>query len=260
VELEQQKEAYAKRGLGVAAISYDSVATLQSFAARKGISYPLLSDPGSKIIRTFGILNESFHPGQLPYGVPYPGMYIVDEHGIVRAKYFETDYVERDTAASILVRQFGANGTGATEIETPQLKLVSSASDATVSPGNRITLVVDLDLKPRMHVYAPGVTGGYIPIDWQIAASPSYAAQPIDWPQSHMLNLPVIHETVPVYTGQLRLTRDVTIAQPIKPGPLTVEGTFRYQACDDKACYPPRNIPLKWTFQVEPLDRQRAPR
>ena len=40
---------------------------------------------------------------------------------------------------------------------------------------------------------------------------------------------------------------------------LTVQGTFRYQACDDKECYPPQTIPLRWTFHVNSLDSQRAP-
>lgn len=244
----------------MAALSYDSPSLLKNFAARKGITYPLLSDPDSKVIRAFGILNDNFHPGQLPYGVPFPGMYIVDEHGIVRGKYFENDYTERDTAASILVRQFGVSGAEKTELETRHLKLISSASDATVWPGNRVTLTLDLDLKPGMHVYAPGVTGGYIAVEWKMSESPSWRALAVAWPASRMLHLPVIQETVPVYESRVRLTRDLTFGQPVAPGPLIAEGAFRYQACDDKACYPPQTIPLKWTFHVERLDSQRAPR
>ena len=40
---------------------------------------------------------------------------------------------------------------------------------------------------------------------------------------------------------------------------LTIEGTFRYQACDAKECFPPQKIPVRWTFHVNPLDGQRAP-
>lgn len=232
---------------------------MKNFAKRKGIEYPLLSDPESKVIRAFGILNDNFKPGQLPYGAPFPGMYIIDENGIVRAKYFEEDHIERYTAASILVRHFGAPGAEKAEFETRFLKLTSSASDAEVRPGNRITLALDLDLKPGMHVYAPGVQGGYIPIDWTIAESHGWLALPVAYPQSRMLNLPVIQETVPVYQGRVRLTRDLILGQPLPPGDLTVEGVFRYQACDEKECYPPQTVPLKWKFRVERLDSQRAP-
>lgn len=262
MELEQQLEAYRQRGLGVAALSYDSAALLKDFAARRGITYPLLSDPESKTIRAFGILNDNLKPGQMAYGVPFPGTYIIDERGIVRDKFFEEDYVERYTAASILAHGFSASGAGTAEIKTKRLKLTTSASDAAVWPGSRVTLMLDLDLKPRVHVYAPGVAGGYIPIDWQMPASPAspaWLALAVAYPPSQMLNLAVIHETVPVYEGHVHLARDLAIAQQVTPGELTVEGTFRYQACDDRTCYVPQTVPLKWTFQVQPLDRQRSP-
>lgn len=272
VELQQQNQSYRKHGLGVAALTYDSAALLRQFAQRKGISYPLLADLESKVIRAFGILNTNFQPGELPYGAPFPGMYIIDEKGVVQAKYFEDDHTERYTAASILVRRFAdPEGLPRTTSETKQLTLTSSASDAAVPPGSRVTLILDVDLRPGMHLYAPGIQGGYISLDWQIAAAAdpvprAWLAHPAAYPPSRMLNLPVIGETVPVYQGHIRLLRDLTIGsnQDLKalPGPdraLTVAGSFRYQACDDRMCYPPRTVPLQWTFRIQPLDSQRAP-
>ena len=94
MELQQHLDAIRKEGLGVAAISYDSIGALKSFADRQHITYPLLSDPDSKIIRAFDILNETTKPGTLTYGIPYPGIYIVDSQGKVLSKYFEDDYKE----------------------------------------------------------------------------------------------------------------------------------------------------------------------
>ena len=49
VELEQNLSRIQKEGLGLAAISYDSVAILKNFADRRKITFPLLSDdPGSE--------------------------------------------------------------------------------------------------------------------------------------------------------------------------------------------------------------------
>jgi hypothetical protein len=71
---------------------------------------------------------------------------------------------------------------------------------------------------------------------------------------------------VPVFAGKLRLTREITLGPDakLKPalnasGQLTVEGTLRYQACDDRMCYIPQTLPVKWTFQYEAFDRQRSP-
>jgi Disulphide bond corrector protein DsbC len=226
----------------------------------------MLSDPESIMIRAFDIVNDNFPKDNPWYGIPFPGMYIIDEHGVVTAKYFEGDHRERFTAASILVHQFGQDGAVKTSVNAPHIQLTYSASDAALSPGGTATLILDIDLKPGMHVYAPGIEGGYIPIDWKMPESKAWIAEPVSYPQSKKLNLPAIHETVPVYQGHVRIIRDLTIGQPPEIEPflgadrsLAVEGAFRYQACDEKECYPPQSIPLKWNFRIDKLDSQRAP-
>jgi cytochrome c biogenesis DsbD-like protein/AhpC/TSA family protein len=227
----------------------------------------MLSDPESKVIRAFGILNENFPKDNPFYGVAFPGTYIVDEKGIVRAKYFEDDHRERYTAGNILWRHFGDTAGEKATAQARHLRLTLAASNATVWAGTRLALVLDIEMKPGIHVYAPGVEGGYIPIEWKIFDTPGWLAQDVAYPAARKLHLPVIHETVPVYEGRLRLTRDLIVGQTPEFGPLaapdrhiTVEGSFRYQACDDKECYPPETIPLTWTFPAVPLDSQRAPR
>ena len=107
MELERDYKLVQKRGLGLAAISYDSVAVLRDFASRKKITFPLLSDPDSRVIRAFGILNESVKPESPQYGIPYPGTYLVDTQGKVVAKYFEQDMRERISAGAILAGRLG---------------------------------------------------------------------------------------------------------------------------------------------------------
>ncbi len=255
-----------RQGLGLAAVSYDSPAVLKSFADRKSIAFPMLSDADSKTIRAYGILNEAVAANSAQYGIPHPGTFILNTRGEVISKYFEDDYRERYTASDILVRQFGGTaGASHATVDTKQLHLETSASLAAVRTGQRIALTINVDLKPKMHVYAPGVEG-YIPIDWTIAESPAIKIFPAAYPASKKLRLPAINETVPVYQGKFRLERDVTIGPDagVKPllndkGDLTIAGSFRYQACDDKICYVPQNLPLSWTVHYEALDRQRAP-
>lgn len=266
MELQNGLQNVRKQGLGLAAVSYDSPAVLKSFADRTSIAFPLLSDAGSKTIRAYGILNETVPADSAQYGIPHPGTFILNPRGEVISKYFEDDYRERYTASEILVRQFGGTaGASKTVAETRQLRLSASASLAAVRTGQRIALIIEVELKPKMHVYAPGVEH-YIPIDWSIAESPAIKIFPAAYPPSKMLHLPVIDETVPVYQGKFRLERDVTIGPDagVKPllsdkGDLTIAGAFRYQACDDRICYVPQTLPLSWTVHYEALDRQRAP-
>ncbi len=266
MELQESREALRKQGLGLAAISYDSVAILQNFANRKGIQFPLLSDPDSKIIRSFGILNDAVPKDSPFYGIPHPVTFIVDASGSVISKKFDEDFKQRYTVANILTETLNIR-TGAAEskTETKHLTVTASATNAKVRPGERIRLLLDIELKPSMHVYAPGVEG-YIPIEWKMTDSAGYKAAPASYPLSKKLRLEAIQETVDVYAGRFTLQREITIGpqQALKAvvneaGDLVLEGTLRYQACDDRLCYVPQTIPLKWTLKYEPHDPQRVP-
>ncbi len=110
MELQRNLDAIRQQGLGLAAISYDSVAVLKNFTDRQHITFPLLSDPESKIIRAFDILNETVAPGTAFYGIPNPGTYVIDPQGRVVSKHFEDDYRERVSATDILIQDFGKSG------------------------------------------------------------------------------------------------------------------------------------------------------
>ncbi|MBS1855186.1 MAG: redoxin domain-containing protein [Acidobacteria bacterium] len=263
--MEQSRARIAAQGLGLATISYDSTAVLKAFAERQHIEYPLLSDPDSQVIRAYGIFNTTVDKDSFAYGIPYPGTYLLDASGVVVAKYFEDDYKVRDTAESILFRRFGLTPAPRGTVEAKHLKLTTSGGAEALRPNQRVTLAVDVELPPKVHVYAPGVSG-YIPISLKLAESPAFKADPIVFPASKTLRLEAIQETVPVFEGNFRLLATVTLAgqQQLEPlldaqREITVSGELRYQACDDRQCFVPESVPVKWTLRVLPFDRTRAP-
>lgn len=253
-------------GLGLAAISYDSPAVLKNFAERQKIGFPLLSDQGSRVIREFGLLNAEAPKDSIAFGVPYPGIYILDARGVVTAKHFETDYKESASTGLILLRQFGI------EPETPHesqrakhLTLTTSSTAATLRTALKLELNIDIALDPRVHVYAPGVEG-YIPISWSVNESPAWKPAEVVFPASKKLRLEAINETVPVFDGKFRLRRELVITdeKDVRPlldsnGNLTISGSVKYQACDDRQCFLPSTVAVKWTLPFEGLDRTRVP-
>jgi hypothetical protein len=252
--------------LGVVTISYDSVDILADFAKRKNITFPMLSDPNSTVIRSFGVLNTAVPAGHVWAGVPYPGTFIVGRDGVVKSKYFEEKYQDRYTAPTILLREAGsASGTREKVVSTAHLTLKYSSTRDVVRPNLRFTLVSEFEMKPKMHVYAPEAKG-YIPIKLDVDASSNYSAKPAAYPKSELLYLAPIKETIQVFQGKFRVTQDVVMAggdilQPLlnANGEVKITGRLRYQACDDQVCYLPQNIPMEWTLKVEPLDRERVP-
>lgn len=79
----------------VVAISYDAVDTLRRFAEARSITFPMLSDAGSRTIDAYGIRNREVEPGTMPDGIPYPGTFLVGRDGVIKGKLFLDGYVER---------------------------------------------------------------------------------------------------------------------------------------------------------------------
>ncbi len=266
MELDKELDAIQKRGLAVAAISYDSVAILEDFARRRQIRYPLLSDPGSVIIRRFGLLNTTFPEGDAAHGVPWPGSFVLDAQGRVQAKLFEKTYAERRTAASFLVLEGEDRAAAASEVRTDHFRLKLSSSNASVAAGNRVTLVLEFEMGEAKHAYAPGVKG-YRPLALRLDPQPLVTAhEPVFPPSTDYLYAP-LQETVPVFEGRFRVLQDVTLAggrdvdARLRSGEstLAITGQLDYQVCSDRVCYPPATLPVSWKLQLVPLDRERVP-
>ena len=264
MELQGRVKELRTKGLNVAAISYDPLPVLADFARRREISFPLLSDKGSATITNYGILNTTVASTSRIRGIPFPGTFILDRRGIVTARFFEQNYQERDTAASILTRLGSGKAGSATEVSAPHLTFLSSVTDSAVALGTNFSLVLDVRPAKGVHVYAPGVTG-YKPIALSIDPRPGLLVKNAMYPASEDYYFKPLNEHVPVFQQPFRLVQDVAI-DPTIPGQValkgvstvTITGTLTYQACDDTVCFTPESVPLAWTVTLHALDLERA--
>lgn len=262
MELQGRAEALERQGLGLIAISYDSLEVLKKFSASRGITFPLISDAGSAIIKRYGLLNTTVEPGTRTYGIPFPGTFLVDRQGVVISRHFEDAYQERNTVASLLVRQ-GATPFGpAMTTETQHLMVTAAVSDEVVAVGERVSLVFDITPRRGMHVYAPG-RHTYQVVRVTLDPQPWLRTNATTYPTSEIYHFTPLDERVEVYQKPFRLVQDVTVlATPevqktlAAESSVTVTGRLAYQACDDKVCYLPQVVPVSWTLKLKPLDRR----
>ena len=68
-------------------------------------------------------------------------------------------------------------------------------------------------------------------------------------------------EKLSVYSGDFSIVVGVHPLHSVVPGKYEMHGTLRYQACDNAACYPPKNLPLQFEIKVvkEPAGHQAYP-
>ncbi len=57
-------------------------------------------------------------------------------------------------------------------------------------------------------------------------------------------------EKLNVYTGIFAVSALVRPLNTVAASPYTVRGNLKYQACDDRACYPPKQLPVEFEIKV----------
>lgn len=140
-----------------------------------------------------------------------------------------------------------------------QLAVTTSQSRVAAAPGQTVSLLVDVFPKPKMHVYAPEQTGGYIRIELALDDDAAVKeAKPI-FPKASDYYFEPLKETFKVFDAPFRIRQDITIAatpemrkRAAAKTPLALTGTLRYQACDDQVCYRPDTIKVSWTIDLQP--------
>lgn len=264
---------------------------MKAFADEHGISFPMLADLGSSVIEKFDLLNpvpqwgvedglddpelaKAFRTyvsvtgaNSLFVGIAFPGTFLLDSSGVVQERHFEEAYEERNTVSSILLR-LGEDiePVAATIVSTVQLDLTTYSSNQTIVAGNRFALVMDIQPKPGMHVYAPGADK-YQVVGLTLDSNPHIRVLPMQYPESESYYFEPFDETVPVYLQAIKLLQEVVLggdreSQRALSGQdsLTISGSFEYQACDEAICYLPTSIPVSWTLQLGDLVSSRPGR
>ena len=133
-------------------------------------------------------------------------------------------------------------------IETAHLLMAVSATPESAAAGKKVTLALDVTPKPKMHVYSPG-QDGYIAITLTLEANPAITAGKAKYPAGEKFFMPALNETQLVYAKPFRITQDVTLKSATGEA-LTIKGSVRYQACDDRICYLPVTVPVEWKIAM----------
>ncbi len=240
---------------------------MTEFSEKQEIPYPLLSDIDSAVIRDFGILNDQVTENDaLLYGIPYPGVYVTDEDGVVVAKFFHDSYKKRDSAdlyidaaLGVLTLDESAPQTSGGD-EDIKLTVAVHGGKGTIRQGVIRHLLVRFELPEGLHIPGPPVPEGMIAAQVQIEGPDGFVVMPPVLPPTEKLTLPDIaelnvwHGTVdliyPFYaTGEL-----VSECRPLDIPSVDVEVSVRYQACTESECLLPKSETFSLKLNLDVID------
>jgi peroxiredoxin len=76
-------------------VTYDAPDLQQAFIDAGSITYSFISDIDTSTMTALGILNEQYSPGEPAYGIPHPGVFVVDTDNQIVGKIFIESFRER---------------------------------------------------------------------------------------------------------------------------------------------------------------------
>lgn len=131
----------------------------------------------------------------------------------------------------------------------PKSYVLYAAESQTISAGKHATLELRFHLVPGYHVNSHTPKSELlIPTALTLQPADGVKPGPLEYPAGKPFSFSFDpSDKLDVYAG------DFTLKLPVvaTAGQHTVDGSLKYQACDNASCYPPRTLPVKVVFTAK---------
>ncbi|MBZ5569689.1 MAG: protein-disulfide reductase DsbD N-terminal domain-containing protein [Acidobacteriia bacterium] len=143
------------------------------------------------------------------------------------------------------------------QVETSKPKATQRVTAAPIAPvvvhaGSSKQVELTFRVAPGYHINSHKPTSELL-IATVLSVSPptNIAVAKLTYPAGVERSFPFSpSEKLSVYAGDFTLTALVRAARTTPPGRYRVHCTLQYQACDDRACYPPGKVPVAFDVKV----------
>ncbi len=119
-----------------------------------------------------------------------------------------------------------------------------------VQRGKEFRAPVELKIKSGFHINSSDPGDKYlIPlrITWE---SGLVEVGKTEFPEGKKMNFPFAQAPVSVYEGAISVVQHFKVKPEAARGFSSVTGTLRYQACNDRECYPPTTARVRLAIDV----------
>ncbi len=227
-----------------------------------------MSDLDSSVIREYGIENTSVDQNDgIFYGIPFPGVYVTDEQGIVVAKFFHDTYKKRDSPEILIDAAMGRITLDDDEPraeggdEEVRVSATVHGGAGSIRQGIIRQLVVRFELSDGLHIYGEPVPEGMIPTRVSVSGPPGLIIGDPVYPPTEPLRLESLDLELPVWSGTVDIVIPIyavgelaSETRPLDMDSTSLEVNVRYQACNDEACLLPKNEKLTIELAMDVMD------
>ena len=252
-------------GIKLYAVSYDDQEALKAYALGQGIEFTLLSDPESRVIRQYGVLNTFIETkDDFYFGIPFPGTFLLDEEGVIVDKLFRPHLATRDSGEAMIDRMSGRSlhkdddpFDCSLEEDGIEVSAFYRGGRGQLRIGPMSRLMVRFRMPPGIHVYDKPVPEGMVPVSIDLEAPEGVRWEPGERRPTRSLQIEGIQEALQVWDDEVEFETLIFGNSTLAPlyesddlPSITITINVRYQACDDQKCFLPQSRKLKLSIPL----------
>jgi hypothetical protein len=136
----------------------------------------------------------------------------------------------------------------------PQAPVVKMAPAPVVTAvqGKPATVPLMFRVTPGYHINSNQPKSEFlIPTALKVEATTDIVIGKTTYPEGQDMSFPFDpDEKLNVYTGDFKIDVLVRPLHSVQPGKYIVRATLKYQACDNGACYPPKQLPISFDVKI----------
>jgi peroxiredoxin Q/BCP len=133
-----------KKNAVVFGISADTVESHKEFAAKEGLDFPLLADPGKKIVKAYGVLGVSGYPDRVTFIIGPDGTVVSIDRAVNAQFYRESGPLLTRHGAHLVMLLSGWKAKVGGYLPNFSLPGTDGKTVSLLSPGKKATVVVFL--------------------------------------------------------------------------------------------------------------------
>jgi len=154
-------------------------------------------------------------------------------------------------ASVLLLVSAGASAQDDLGTQSPAVKM-APAPVVTIVQGKPATVPLDFRVASGYHINSNKPKSEFlIPTVLKVEPATDIVIGKITYPDGKDMSFAFSpDEKLNVYTGDFKVEVLVHPLHTMQTGKYVVRGTLKYQACDNAACYPPKQLPISFDVKI----------
>ncbi len=117
--------------------------------------------------------------------------------------------------------------------------------------GEALQVKIPVVVQPGYHVNSNTPSDEYlIPLKLTWKSPGALVGGPVIYPKPSMEKYEFSEKPLSVYTGSFDLVANFKVAPAATAGPGAAVGQLHYQACNNRACFPPKTVEVTIPYQI----------